>query len=100
MKNNLISKKEAYHIYQKTQDTIVHRFSENCIHRLRFVPHVREEKCGQIQKRHSERVSVLEKQSQARMAEARGSKKTCRCTSYTQRVSHPMAKRRPRTTQA
>lgn len=27
--------KEAYHIYQKTQDTIVHQFSKNCIHRLK-----------------------------------------------------------------
>lgn len=69
-------------IKKKKQDTIVHRFSKDCIHRLNIYPHVK----YKIQKHHSERVSLtstpvrwFKKQSQARMAEACGRKKTCRC---------------------
>lgn len=50
--------KEANHIYQKTQDTLVHQISKNCIHPLIFFVHMWNEKnVDKIQKQHSERVS-------------------------------------------
>lgn len=67
-----------------------------------FIHMWNEKNVDRIQKRHSEIVSPtsrlswwFKKQSQARMAEACGSKKTCRCTTYTQRVEAPRWRRLP-----
>lgn len=90
--------KEANHIYQKTQDTLVHQILKNCIHPFIFFIHMWNEKnVDKIQKQHSESESEwFQKRSQARVAEACGSKKSCRFTSYTRRVNEPHGEEEPR----
>ena len=92
--------KEADHIYQKLQDTIVHRFSGDCIDRLNLHPCARREECGEkVLNQHSEYESGVPTEAAIReVVTARGPRPvdiegSCGRLSYTQGVGELLGER-------